>query len=278
MKNRYYSIIASFILITFYACEKVVDVPLETAQERLVIEALIAWENGTIGNEQTIKLTKTASYYTNDIVYATGATVTIIDTNTTATFSFTETTPGIYTTSTFVPIVGDNYRLTIAYNGSQYVGEETLLATPAISVVDQSTADGFSTTDPEVNVYFQDDANENNYYHIDLSQTRPSSGDEINNDYYNYSDEFENGNILHFFYENEDIIMNDTFDISLYSISTRFYHFLQLLDVQANSNAGPFSSPPANVKGNCNNITNEDLYPYGYFALFEKQNTTYTFQ
>lgn len=278
MKNSYYSIIVGLLLFTFYACEEVVDVDLETAQERLVIEALIAWENGTTGNEQTIKLTKTASYYTNDIIYATGATVQVTNINTNVVFPFVETTSGIYTTTSFVPVLGDNYRLTINYNGAQYIGEETLLATPDISAVNQSTNDGFSTTDTEINVYFQDDANEENHYHIDLLQTRPSSGDEINDDYYNYSDEFENGSILHFYYEDEDILTDDIFNISIYSISTRFYNFFELLDAQANGDRGPFSSPPANVKGNCINTTDEAVYPYGYFALFEKKTASYTVQ
>ena len=77
MKNIIFKITAVIVLITTVSCQDVVEVDLETSKERLVIEALIQWEKGTVGSEQTIKLTKTASFYKNEIVYAVGANVKV---------------------------------------------------------------------------------------------------------------------------------------------------------------------------------------------------------
>jgi hypothetical protein len=279
MKNIFKIIAILSVFISLISCEDVIDVDLETAQERLVIEALIGWENGTTGNNQQIKLSKTASFYTNEIIYATGANVKIINTNTLAEFIFTETTNGVYQTNSFIPVLGNNYRLEISYNGQNYTAEEKLLATPTIDNVNQTTTNGFSTTEPEVNIYFQDDANQDNYYRTIFTQYRPSISEIIDADYNSYSDEFENGNLISDFYESENILVNDEFEIALYSISENFYNFIELLDEQADSNIGPFSSPPVNVKGNCiNTADNEANYPYGYFSLFEIQKVNYTFQ
>ncbi len=268
----------SLFLISLNACEDVVDVDLQTGHERLVIEAFIGWDEGTAGNEQSILLTKTASFYTNEIVYATGAQVKITNLDTTSEFVFTENTPGNYETSSFVPIAGNHYRLDIVYNGASYSGEETLLPTPTISTVDQSVTDGFSSTEPEINIYFQDYANEENFYRIVIDQSRPSSSDVFPTDQYNYSDEFQDGALLKDFYESDDIEVGDVFDITLYSISPRFNYFLELITEQSNSGFGPFSSPPVNVKGNCVNTSNQEDYPYGYFALTQVSHASYIFQ
>ena len=55
MKNIIYiSLILS--LFIFSSCEKVINVDLNTAAPKLVIDGSIKWKKGTDGNEQTIKL------------------------------------------------------------------------------------------------------------------------------------------------------------------------------------------------------------------------------
>lgn len=49
-------IIATLFLLM--SCEKVVNIDLDTAPERLVVDANINWVKGTSGNTQTIKLTR----------------------------------------------------------------------------------------------------------------------------------------------------------------------------------------------------------------------------
>ena len=74
MKNIIYiSLILS--LFIFSSCEKVINVDLTTAAPKLVIDGSIKWEKGTDGNEQTIKLSTTTSYYSNTIPTVSNAVV-----------------------------------------------------------------------------------------------------------------------------------------------------------------------------------------------------------
>ena len=61
MKNIKY-ILLILTVFFFSACEEVVDVDLNTAPPRLVVDASINWVKGTDGSQQTIKLTMTGSY------------------------------------------------------------------------------------------------------------------------------------------------------------------------------------------------------------------------
>jgi hypothetical protein len=84
------------LLFSFLSCEKVIDVDLDTATPRLVIEASINWFAETSGNEQKIKLSTTTDYFSNQIPPVSGATVFITNSSN-QTFTFTEDgTAGTY--------------------------------------------------------------------------------------------------------------------------------------------------------------------------------------
>ncbi len=79
-----------FILATLLVgCEDVVDVDLNTAPPKLVIEASINWQKGTSGNQQRIKLTTTTDYFSTNIPKVSGAIVTITNSTNTV-FNFVE--------------------------------------------------------------------------------------------------------------------------------------------------------------------------------------------
>ena len=273
-----YIYIITLLISSLYSCEEVVEVDLKTAQERLVIEAMIKWEQGTLGNEQVIKLSKTSSFYNNQLIKATGATVTVTNKSSLQVFNFIEIEDGNYVTTDFEPILNDVYKLTVTYNGETYQAEETLFASPEIIEVTQSIEDGFSTEDPEVVFYFQDFIDQDDYYRVDFKQYRPSTDELIDDINGTYDASFEENNVLSDFYESEDMLAGDEFQISVYKISEQFFNFINILEEQGDSGFGPFSSPPANVKGNCINTTKAAHYPYGYFGLNQISTETYTFE
>lgn len=63
--------IASYIVIlmafTLSSCEEVIDVDLDTAETRLVVEAPILWQKNTSGRTQRIKLSTTTSFF-NEVI------------------------------------------------------------------------------------------------------------------------------------------------------------------------------------------------------------------
>ncbi len=272
-------IIFALSLITvgmlFMSCEEVIELELETSQERLVIEAQIRWEKGTAGNDQKIMLSKTSPFYDNTLVPASGAEVSITRNDGIA-FVFTEEDPGIYETTSFLPEFDTTYQLTVVYNNQTFTSEETFYAAPDIDNITQSTEDGFDDEIPEITIFFTDFENEENFYRFFILETLD---DELRDRYsFTYDDEFEDGNQSSFFLEFDDYVPGYVFDITLFGISEQFANYINLISIQGDADIGPFATPPVNVKGNITNTTSEDNYAYGYFTLNEFVTTEYIFQ
>jgi len=270
------------LCLVFASCEDVIDVNLPEGQTRLVIEASIDWEKGTSGNQQFVKLSKSSPYFqTNGNNEVTGASVKVTNNNTGTEYVFTDENDGTYTISNFVPIVNHAYALEVVYNGETYTGNETLMPVTSINSITQSVEGGFDSELLEVNVYYTDPANEDNFYlmkYIEEGDLFPELQD--------MSDEFVNGNEIYNFWEKEDdedtnekpFEVGDKISISLYGISKRYYNYIRMLIEQYESGGSPFSSTAAQIKGNCVNNTNPENYPYGYFRLTQVERVNYTFQ
>lgn len=267
----------TLITITFFftSCEDPIDVSLDTAQPKLVIDAVIKWEKGTIGNEQTIKLTTTTDFYTNVIPVVSGATVYITNSTNTV-FNFIETpNTGEYICTNFVPVVNENYTLTVINNGQTYKATDKLLATPNIDLVNQITVPGFGGTDQiQVKFYYQDNGLENNFYLIGVKNSN-----RITPEYGVLTDEFFQGNQMFGFYTDEDLKAGNQLDIYLQGISERYNNYMnKLLNIAGTSGGNPFATPPATLRGNIINQTNEENFALGYFSLGEVDTETYTVQ
>ncbi len=280
MKHYIYAF--AFILSIFYSCEDPIDIDVPTGKTRLVIEASLNWEKDTSGNEQTIKLSQSTPYFdTNTPTAVTGATVMVTNKDSGDIFTFADQNNGEYSTANFVPLLNNTYQLTVVYNGETYQATETLMPGVRIKAVSQSTGGGFDSENIEVNVFFDDPENQENYYLVRFYEP----GD-LFPYFYNISDEFSNGNEMNITFEkgeeedNENAVFNpgDTVNIALYGISEAYYNYMRILIEQYYSGGDPFSSTAAQIRGNCINTNNPDNYAYGYFRVVEVDKTSYTFQ
>jgi hypothetical protein len=53
-------------------------------------------------------------------------------------------------------------------------------------------------------------------------------------------------------------------------ISERYYNFMsKIYATVSETNAGPFETAPAEIRGNIVNMTNPNTFAYGYFNLSE---------
>lgn len=277
-----------YILIVFTlgflltSCEDTIDVDVPTAEARLVVEASIDWEKGTTGNVQSISLSMSTPFFdTNQDTSVTGAIVTVTNEDSGEVFPFDDNNDGTYSTSTFVPILNNTYHLEIVYDGETYEATETLMSVSDINEVNQSIEGGFDDELLELNLYFTDPANIENFYLIKY---------DVEGDLFPYledvSDEFTDGNEIHDFLEKDDdedseetpFEAGDVVNISLYGISEQYYNFIRLLIEQHGSQGDPFSSTAALIRGNCINPTNPDNYAFGYFRVTEVDTATYTFE
>ncbi len=277
MKKTINILIVTLLFVILSSCQDVINVDLKTSKERLVIEALINWEEGTTGANQFIKLSKTSSFYNNAIVPVDNANVLIKNLTTLQEFDFILNSNGIYQTITFIPEIDTDYELEISYNGSIYKATAKLLASPVITEMTQSIDKGFSDEEPEVNIKFQDFINQENFYKINYTYNT-STGVEM--EYFNevVSDNFLEDSEIELYYEDENFIAGDEIKVTVYNIPAHFFDFLTKLELQEEGGEGPFSSSPINVKGNIINTTNIKKYPYGYFSLNKITPEVYIFQ
>lgn len=259
-------------IILFATCEDVIEVDLNEAEPRLVIDASINWLRGTIGNEQSIRLSLTAPFFDDVIPPANGATVTITDTNGN-TFNFIEEdNTGVYRTSNFIPEIDETYILTVIYNNEIYTATETLKSVVPIEEIEQKDDGGFLGEDIELKAFYTDPPNIENFYFfefIDPVSVVPTL--EV------YDDEFTDGNRIFGFYSEEGIQAGDEIIIRNHGVSQRFFDFMFILLQQGSDDSGgPFETQPATVRGNCVNETNPDNFPFGYFRVSETDEVIYT--
>jgi len=263
-------IIYIIILIFAYSCEDVIDLELPTSEPKLVIDASIDWFKGTPGNEQSIKLSLTAPFYEIDVPPANNASVIITDNNNN-TFEFNEEgSTGTYTNNTFIPEIEREYNLTIVYNGETYIATETLKPVTEITRVEQNLDGGFTGDETEIKVFFNDPADQENYYFFEFTPSLP-----VTPTLDTFKDEFVNGNEIFGLYIEEDLDSGQSVTIRNHGVSERFYEFMFIL-LQQSESEGPFSTQPATVRGNCINQTNPNNYPLGYFRLSEVEELVYT--
>lgn len=275
MKNIKYILLLTLGLL-FTACEEVVDIDLDTAAPRLVVDANINWIKGTDGSQQTVRLTTTGNYYENTVPVVNGATVYITNNNSGVVFDFIENTgTGDYICNNFIPVIGESYTLTVEHDGQTYRATDTLYTAPDITKIVQDNEGGFLNEDIEVRFYFMDNGNENNFY-----LTRYDASVLPYPDYDVLDDEFFQGNEMFNFISDEDFKAGDVVNIKLYGISERYNSYMGILIELSGGGAGsgPFQTPPVNAKGNIINQTNQANFALGYFRLGEVTAVDYTIE
>jgi hypothetical protein len=273
--KRYKIILILFLTLFASSCEEVIDVNLETAAPRLVVYASIEWEKGTLGKEQKIRLSTTTGYFDAVIPTVSGADVRI--TNSDKVFIFTETSnPGEYKCADFVPIIDEEYVLTIKLNGQIYTATETLKSVSPFNIreIEQKNDGGFSGKEIEIKAFFNDPAVVDNYYMVKFKSSIlaiPS--------YDIFDDSFTQGNENFGLYVNENLKTGDELDITLFGISKRYFEYMRKLTAIAGSaSGGPFATAPASVRGNIVNTTNPNNYAFGYFNLSETDYRKYVIE
>lgn len=256
------------------SCEDVVDVDLDTAPPRLVIEASIDWQKGTNGNSQQIILSTTTGYYSEEIPRVSGASV-IITNSTNTVFNFVEKgDPGVYVCSDFVPKLNETYTLTVNYDGQTYKAIEKLLPVPVITRIEQNNTGGFTGEEIEVKFFYNDIPDSSNYYlnkFISPYVVYPVYGV--------LKDQFFENNEMFGLYSNEDLKAGDRLNFTLFGISENYFNYMNILITQTGSAGGsPFQTPPSTVRGNIVNQSNFDNFALGYFRLSETDIKEYIIQ
>lgn len=270
--KKYTLILVLFLTFGLVSCEEVIDVDLDTAAPRLVIDASLKWEKGTDGSTQKIKLTTTTGYFDQTIPAVSNATVFVTNSSEQQ-FDFMEMLPGSgdYICTNFIPTLNENYTLTVIVNGNTYTATEKLMPVPEIDKIEQKDDGGFGGGNIEIKFFYTDNGTTSDFYLSRAQLSRYSIPQ-----YGVSNDKFYQGNQISDIYSNEDIESGDTIDYTLSGISEGYFNYMQvLLSIAGNAGGGPFQSPPATVRGNILNTTDINNYALGFFSVSETANINY---
>lgn len=270
MKKIFHYTTLLLVLILTASCEDVIDVDVTTAAPKLVIDASINWQKGTIGNEQKIKLTMTTGYFENTIPVVSGATVYITDANNVE-YQFVEEFPGtgLYFCHNFQPVLLTDYVLTVIHDGETYTATETLQAVPPIDQIVQRNDGGLTGDEIEIKTFYTDNGATDDYYMI---RYKPSFSAIAYLDV--QSDEFFQGNQMSDIFFHEDLDHGQHVEITLSGISRTYYNYMTILN-NIVGGGGPFQTPPATLRGNIINTTHFDNYALGFFSMSETDYRDY---
>ena len=277
--NLLYSI--SFLIMVFFlftACEKVIELDLDTQEKELVIDAHIDWEKGATGQEQTILLSYTQPYYSQEAPEsASGATVLVTD-NQGNIFPFVEHIAGTYKNVNFTPALGRRYALIVQYQGKEYVASDILKEVPQLTEdnITQSNDGGFTRNEIMLTLRFDANPNERNNFVLRIK----ASSDGVTriygfNDRYFPDGRFSSKILSRSNKEEEKFKPGDTVEITLFRVSETYMNYIRVLSNNASNNAGLFSIPNR-VRGNIINRANPQENPLGAFRVAQYSKVTYT--
>ena len=262
----------------FTACEKVIELDLDTQEKELVIDAHIDWEKGTTGQEQTILLSYTQPYYSQEAPEsASGATVLVAD-NQGNIFPFVEHIAGTYKNVNFSPTLGRRYALIVQYQGKEYVASDILKEVPQLTEdnITQSNDGGFTRNEIMLTLRFDANTGENNNFVLRIK----ASSDGVTrlygfNDRYFPDGRFSSKILSLSNKEEEKFKPGDTVEITLFRVSETYMNYIRVLSNNSSNNAGLFSIPNR-VRGNIVNRANPQENPLGAFRVAQYSKVTYT--
>ncbi|MGJ8684053.1 MAG: DUF4249 family protein [Nonlabens sp.] len=262
--KKIFTLLAIFCFIT--SCEDVIELDLNNASPRLVIDAVLELnEDGS--TTATVLLTRSSAFYQEEIVYVDDA--TIIVTNEAGTnFVFDLIEFGLYENLNMSIQDGESYTLTIIDGSDTYTATQDFKSTVPFTRVEQNALTGIGDF-TEITGFFNDPGNEENFYLFEYM-------DEFNTEIDTGDDTFSNGNESITVYFMEDLPVGTEITLSIKGIDRRCFTFYDTLFQQTDGGGSPFDTQPATARGNIINTTNPEKFPFGYFRVSERFEIKYT--
>ncbi|AZQ44819.1 DUF4249 domain-containing protein [Nonlabens ponticola] len=254
------------LVVVCFSCEDVIDVDLNTAEPRLVIEATINREadGETAGS---IRLTRTADFFEEINEPVTDAQVRIIDENGN-TFEYEHNDLGYYFNDELDIEDDVDYTLEIIDQGQTYRSTEQLIKTVPLFNPEQEEIDGFGEF-TQITAFYDDPEGFGDFYLFRYL-------DEFNREIDIRDDEFSDGNVTPTSFFIEDLNPQMEILLTIEGIDQRAFTFYEtLLQQGADAGGGPFDTQPATVRGNVINETDSSRFPLGYFRISEIYRLNY---
>lgn len=239
------------LLFVLGSCEKVINVDLNTADKKYVIEAIVTDKTGT----SFVKLSRTKNFDDDNYPDAvSGATVKVQEDGATM-YDFTETSaPGVYESPGLKGKSGSRYDLTVTVNGQTFTAASTMPQKVNLDTIYISDELIFTDTRKIVNAVFDDPPGlGNSYRFIQTVNGFQETQTLIRND--DYSDGRKIVNKLFYFSSDDEnkrnIKSGDQVMIDMLCIEPAVYKYWFSLDRSAigNGQQATPSNPVTNLKG-----------------------------
>ena len=259
MKHLKYILFIS-VAILLFSCEKVIEVNLNEAEPKLVIEGNITSESGPY----EVVLTTSGGYFDNSAVQAVENGIVRISSEDGSSETLTEISPGRYITENFVGIENKSYNLFVEVNGETYTATEYLPGKVEIdSLAYEETNFGPPPDEMGKNISllctFTDRAETEDYYRF-IIFVNGERTDGIFNPYLVTDDIFINGRTYTAGLPLIRILPGDTIKLELQAIGFNTFQYFNTLN-DALEGGGMGSTP-------YNPITNLDNGALGYFGAY----------
>lgn len=288
MKNLYIILLSAFALTS---CEEVIDLNLDTAPKKLVIDAALDWKKGEAKAYPIVDISYTEAYFgethspaiDNAVVKIVSGTqtysLTLWDGTTTITFDNLNELKGgsrYVFPAGITPELGKDYELIVELDGQTYTAKDKMLEAPVVPSdrIVQKENGGFLKDRKELRFYF-DGINDGvaNAYLIKIAQNN------ISKTVYGTLDDNYIANNKFFFVltgvdNKEKLKKDDVVHIILYRIHPQYKEFVQML-VRLSEGQSPFTIPTRPI-GNIVNTTNKRENPLGAFRVAQYTTLQYT--
>lgn len=244
------------IIAVLSSCTKVIDIDLNEADPKFVIEANYTAEDSTV----RVQLSLTANYFDNNPSTTIDNLVVVITDH----LGNSQTVPfvsnGYYELTNYIPIFNTNYTMTVQYDGVIYTANSIMNPPVPLEEITYEYYPAFFGLDPGYvcNLRFNDPAGIENYYIIATSLNHVEENKLT--DLYLQNDDYSDGNLVERpLFREEFVQEGDTVEIELRSVDKEVYgYFSEILSIAG----GQSSAAPANPK------TNWDNNALGYFSAY----------
>ncbi len=239
----------AIVSVSLISCEKEIDIDLNEADQKIVIEGIVSNQEG----RSFVKLTKSIPFDESSVYPAvSGASVVIeeILNGVMTTYNLLEQSSGVYSNVDLVGQYGATYRLSVIAEGKTYEASSTMPT--EVGIIDYFVEEFFADQ-YFPNVVFLDPAEEANNYRFKLW-----INGEVVESIFLQDDTFSNGTInTSILGDGEnDVAIGDTIDIELRAIDRATYDYFFALS----QNVSEQTAAPANP------ITNISNGALGYFS------------
>lgn len=241
MKFAITTIVSFVFLLAFSSCEKVIDVDLNDADQKVVIEGTIL-RGDTV---QRVRITKTQNFdESTPAPTVDNAIVTVTD-NLGNTGTFVSVGNGWYELTSYPGVEGRTYSLNAVVDGIAYSGSSTM---PNFQPLDSLYVEfypfGADTLISLVPAHF-DEAGISNFYqfHIYTNHQKDKG-------IYIQDDQFTDGNLTVQPLFVSELEIDDTVRVDLFCIDKPVYTYFNQLSVNSSNSATP-ANPVSNLSGGC---------------------------